>query len=987
MRQTEELLRDKASSRVNYAYVSQVATAALQVGIIRLLAAWGINPIAVQGNSSGEIAAAFAAGALTLKSCMAIAYYRGIVVSSLLEKYPNRPGAMLAVGTSAAEGEAMLKQVVNGKAEIGIIASPALFTATGDAEAIDEMQQIARGKKLFSAKLHVDAAYHSYHMHDIASDYLTMLGDIKPKASSVTYYSSSLGRAVDTQTLGSSYWVENLVGKVALSSALEDLVGSGLEPKVDAVIEIGPNPALELPLSHILATRPKLDGKTRYLPSLKRGRNSTDCMVELAASLFTIGHDVDLSAINFPHRRSSLRVLDDLPSYPFTHKSRHWHESHISRNSRLQPFTRHDLLGTLSAESNTLETRWRNVLRVEDAPWLLHHRIQSTTIFPFAGYLTMTIEAAYQRAVSRGTKFTNDTRYKFRDIVISRSMILEENSETELTLTLRPYNESTRGLSDLWDEFVICSFTESRGWSENCRGLVAITREDREFNVVDGERVAGDDERVHQELVAERNRACITAADPVKTYEKIDSQGLEYGATFQAVCEARVCSNQCVGTILMPDTAKLMPHGVESHYVIHPATLDSALHTIFFAVIGHDPNFPLLNVPTSVKSLTVSHDLTHMPGRQLQVYTGTRTNLRALRVDASLFVTDPTREHNAPLIDLQGYVGSGLRTEAEAGHGTLNRNLCFKFEYEPHLDFLQQHSFEALFPSISQEKQLQMSKEIRATEQAMFYYIERALDAISDSQLESLEGHYQRLVKYMQNQMNLGREGKLPLQGTDWLDCSSTDRELFLKSCESLSDATALACSVGKHLPQILRKTVQPAYIMAADGMLDNYYSKSSFMRQTWVAATCYIAKLGHQNPQMKIIELSAGASHATSPILEGLSDTNGLAPRFSSYHFTNASTQVLESAQATLKAWGDLLKYSALDIEKDPVDQGFETETFDLVIAVYSLHSRSHLQRIRQLLRPGGKLVLLEHMPSRLSTNVVFGTLPGECKVINSQK
>lgn len=981
--QTEELLKEKASSRVNYAYISQVATAALQIGIVRLLFAWGINPTAVQGNSSGEIAAAFAAGALTLKSCIAIAYYRGIVVWSLKEKHPNREGAMLAVGASAAEAEAMLKQIVHGKAVIGVIASPALVTATGDAEAIDELQQIAREKKLFSSKIHVDAAYHSHHMQDIASDYLIMLGDIKPKSSSMTYYSSSEGRQVDTQTLGSAYWVENLVSKVELSSALEDLVGSGPEPKIDTVIEIGAHPALELSLSHILAKRPKLDGKTRYLSSLKRGQNSTDRMIELAASLFTMGFDVDLSAVNFPHRRSSFKVLDDLPSYPFTHKNRHWHESDSSHNSRLNPFNRHDLLGTLSAESNTLESRWRNILRVEDVPWLLHHRIQSSTIFPFAGYLTMAIEAAYQHAVARGTKFTHDTKYEFRNIIISRSLVLEDNCESEITVTLRPYSESARAPSDLWDEFVISSSTEGRGWSENCRGLVAIAEKGREMNVVDGERVARDDENFHRKLIAERNDACITTTDPAKTYEKLNKQGLEYGATFQAVCEARVCPNRCAGTILMPDTAKFMPHGFESHYIVHPATLDSALHTIFFAVIGYDPDFPLLNVPTSIKHLTISNGLLHMPGHHLQVYTTTRANRQSLRVDASLFITDPTREQNAPVMDLQGYVGSGLRTEAEAGHGTLDKNLCFKFQYEPHLDFLHQHNFEKLLPSVSQQKRLHMSNEVRITERATYYYIERALDAISEIQLETLEGHYQRLVKYLQNQVNLGREGRLPLQEADWLDCAPTDREIFLESCESLSDATVLACAVGKRLPQILREAIQPASIMATDGILDNYYSKCTFVQQSYAVAACYIAILGHQNPQMKVIELCGGTAHATVPILESLSDASGLPPRFGSYHFTNASTQVLESARVTLNAWGELIKYSALNIDNDPIDQEFETGTFDLVIAAYALHGKSQLQRIRQLLKPGGKFVLLEHTPSRLSTNMVFGTLPGECNVI----
>jgi acyl transferase domain-containing protein len=52
----------------------------IQVALIQLLVSWGITPSVVLGLSSGEIAATFAAGLLSLAEAITAAYYRGYVV-------------------------------------------------------------------------------------------------------------------------------------------------------------------------------------------------------------------------------------------------------------------------------------------------------------------------------------------------------------------------------------------------------------------------------------------------------------------------------------------------------------------------------------------------------------------------------------------------------------------------------------------------------------------------------------------------------------------------------------------------------------------------------------------------------------------------------------------------------------------------------------------------------------------------------------------
>lgn len=64
-------------SRVDEAEFSQPLCTALQVALVDLVAAWKVTAGAVVGHSSGEIAAAYAAKAVSAEDAWRLAYYRG----------------------------------------------------------------------------------------------------------------------------------------------------------------------------------------------------------------------------------------------------------------------------------------------------------------------------------------------------------------------------------------------------------------------------------------------------------------------------------------------------------------------------------------------------------------------------------------------------------------------------------------------------------------------------------------------------------------------------------------------------------------------------------------------------------------------------------------------------------------------------------------------------------------------------------------------
>lgn len=355
------------------AHVSQPACTAVQIALVKLLDSWGVRPDAVVGHSSGEIAAAYAAGALTLESCMSIAYHRGLVASDMKEKFPEVKGAMLAVGTDQQGVSSIIDDQIQSSSHIVVacINSPNSITVSGDANAIADLQKALEEKKIFARKLQVDVAYHSHHMGLIAEDYRKAIGTIRPASGSkkVEFFSSLLGKKTSTLALSSTYWARNLKSPVLFSAALSALCMR--EGSVTHLIEIGPHSALKGPIRDILVNYPGSKTKICYVPTLLRNQDAKRTMIQLASDMFIGGCQLEMSAINFPQEAvPKPAVLSDLSPYSWNRENEFWHESRISQSHLKKKHAHNDILGSLTANSNDAELTWRNIIRLDDIPWV-----------------------------------------------------------------------------------------------------------------------------------------------------------------------------------------------------------------------------------------------------------------------------------------------------------------------------------------------------------------------------------------------------------------------------------------------------------------------------------------------------------------------------------------------------------------------------------------------------------------------------------------
>ena len=148
----EELLKPQEVSNVHKAEYSQPLCTAVQLGLVTLFGSWGLNPDAVIGHSSGEIAAAYATGSISMRDAIVTSYYRGLV----LGKASHDPaGAMCAVGLDHHDTETLIHGYA-GRVQIAAVNSATSCTLSGDRDAIQEIVELLVQKNIFCRKLRVD---------------------------------------------------------------------------------------------------------------------------------------------------------------------------------------------------------------------------------------------------------------------------------------------------------------------------------------------------------------------------------------------------------------------------------------------------------------------------------------------------------------------------------------------------------------------------------------------------------------------------------------------------------------------------------------------------------------------------------------------------------------------------------------------------------------------------------------------------------------
>ncbi|KAL3473204.1 beta-ketoacyl synthase [Aspergillus californicus] len=348
----DELLRAEDLSNLSQAQYAQPCCTAIQLALVDLLKSFNVSPSAVVGHSSGEIAAAYAAGPLSAEDAIIVAYQRG-QVSRKAEG--DRKGGMMAVGLGREQVSPFLAVHVT----IACENSPSNITLSGDSSTLDTVGSniLASHPDVLVRRLRVNCAYHSEHMKQVEDEYIQRLAGLHvPDSMLSTVFVSSVTAKVihNASELGSGYWRNNLTSPVLFHSAVANLLSGKVANPL--FLEIGPHSALSGPLREIApnaSPRPVPYDSILHLSSLCPGA-----------------------------------LLTDLPTYPWHYEGRFWSESRVSRSWRFRKYPHHDLLGSRITDGNENEPTWRSIIHLDNVPWIRGHIIGEETVFPGAGYLT-----------------------------------------------------------------------------------------------------------------------------------------------------------------------------------------------------------------------------------------------------------------------------------------------------------------------------------------------------------------------------------------------------------------------------------------------------------------------------------------------------------------------------------------------------------------------------------------------------------------------
>jgi acyl transferase domain-containing protein/NADPH:quinone reductase-like Zn-dependent oxidoreductase len=676
----EELLKPADVSLINAAHISQPACTALQIALTLLLSSWGIHPAAVVGHSSGEIGCAFAAGIIGLEDAMRIAYYRGQCMLSLKKKAAGKPqGTMMAVGASVESIRPLLDAVTKGYVTVACINSPSSVTLSGDVEAVEELQPILTEKSIFNRQLKVGVAYHSAHLEPVADEYLDLIKNVQPAATATaTFYSSLLGRVAEPSELTPEYWVQNLTSPVRFSDALSSMAKETGSKTIDQLVELGPHSALQGPIRDTLATIDAAKGKMQYVSVLARNQNASECALRMAGALYMKGLPLIFGEINFPRTKSvHQKLITDLPRYPFNHETRYWHESRLAQKHCFKEGGRNDILGSLADWSNDLEPTWRNIVRLDDLPFLRGHKMQSMPVFPMAGYMGMALEAAARRANSRGVQFD---RFEIREFVVSSALVLNEDTDVEMTITLKPYSEGLRGAaSDLWDDFKICSWDVKRGWLQHCHGLVGV-RSSAATNAVDAHRTQSASKAFEARKLGIID-ASTEKVDLQAMYETLTAVGAEYGPVFTGLEPCQASDSTAHAELVVPDTKSLMPKGYETDLIVHPALLDQIIQIVWPIFGAGRQGLDTLYMPTFVKNFSISSKFSAALSNRLELFGSGSPNKEAPEPTKFGFFVVDSSNASEPLVQFDGLTMTPLR-ESSSSPGSQARELCYKIDWQ-----------------------------------------------------------------------------------------------------------------------------------------------------------------------------------------------------------------------------------------------------------------------------------------------------------------
>ncbi|WP_336319972.1 SDR family NAD(P)-dependent oxidoreductase [Streptomyces lavendofoliae] len=916
--------------RLRLTEVAQPLLFAVQVGLVRLLASYGIRPDAVVGHSVGEIAAAHVSGALDLAAAC-----RVVAERSRAQALTAGLGRMAAVGLSPGDAEKEIA-AYGDRLEVAGVNSPTDVTLAGDPRALARLGHELSAREVFFRELDLDYAFHSRAMDRAEEPLRAALGRLTPTAHRVPFVSTVTGGPVRGELLGPDHWWRNVREPVLFADAVRALVDDGC----GVFVEIGPHTVLTPYLRRLVPAGSPVG-------TCRRGRDGTGTVRAAVARLLAMGVRADDHCFPRPGRVVSL------PAYPWQ-RERHWNGSpdwwaQVPQDKTLV----HPLLGRRAAVA---EPAWHQTVSAPRLPWLYDHTVDDAVVMPGTAYVEAAL-AAGRSAYAAAAEVT--------DLDIVRPLVLHRDDEPGEVLL-----QTSLGADDGLVR-IASRAGDAPDWQVHARGRVRRLLAARPAPLdVDG---------VRERLTGPR-------IDARRHYAQAADAGLAYGPRFQVLTE--LCAGE--GEVLAGYTYALPRE--ETGFGAHPTVLDGALQAAS-PLVARLPGERRAYVPTAVgavrvwaspaprglvhvrlvsrtaQDVVVDITLTDEDGAVSAELTGCRlhgvasdrgpgtprTLVPVLR--AAPRAGDPPTGDTVPL-PAPGEIVAATRPErASLEKGSGDRYASF----------------------------------VPLIKETVGHWAARAVDELvpdgADCEVATLlaAGVRPKYASYLGLLLNLSQKAGLVESAGGRLRRTGTPRPLELtRTCVERHPEWISAIAVynrcGAQLTDVLRGDADPRELLFSEAdrhHVEAFYTDTPQQRLQGRYARALLAEAVRHWPAgrpLRVLEVGAGTGGTTGVLLPVL------PPHLTRYVYTDVSAAFFPRARARFAGYG-FVEYRTLDLEGDPGEQGFSPGEFDVVVAANVLHATSDLRaavgRVGTLLADGGILLASESHDDEV-VGPCFGLLDG---------
>lgn len=963
---SDVLFAENGSSRselLSQTLYTQASLFCIETALVELWRSWGVTPGAVIGHSLGEIVGATIAGVLPIDDAVRLVTARGRLMQSL-----PAGGSMLAVHTDSADVESSVAAAAANGAIIAVAAinGPAhvVVSGTGDDVAAFAADCDARG--LRTQELVVSHAFHSPLMAPMIEEFRAVARSLSYQPPTIRMISNVTGESIGREAAEPDYWVDHVLAPVRFADGVSTLRSMG----IDTFLEIGPHPVLTG-----MGQACVEPGSGTWAASLHRKKDDHHQILTAVGALHRAGVDIDWRALEAPH--GGRRI--ELPSSPFQ-RSPYWVEQR--RRPRTSASGDHPLLGT-KLDSPMRTVSFESEIAVDTVPILGDHRVFDTAILPATAYVEIALAAG--RTVLAQPALC--------DVVIHEALVADERLFSTVQTILTPDADgATVEIHSRRDD--------AADWTLHFSCRVVAAR--REMPTVEPGRLDTIRER------AERDGHVVTGA----AHDALMSErGLVFGPSLTNVRQVWIDPVESLGHVALDEREANEAH----RYSVHPALLDAAIQALADVSSTDDETY----LPIGIDSLTVFGDEPVVSGWSLIVpRPSPDTGRRPETIAVDVVLLD---ESERPVVAVDGIrlkrtdpaalrrLGAGEPTDAwryEVAWESLPEPGAASSSVAADLPAVGTVAVDTA-PSVAR---LHVDHDIThyaglldELERLSTDYIVAAVRDLGvvfapgerfDANELAVIAEYDRLLPHLLG--FLAEDGLLRTVDNGWevtravdpvIDDARID-DLLERYPNSVGEIT-ITQRCGDGLAGALNGSQDPLQLLFPGGSLDaaeQMYQKSPFAHfyNSLAGEAVANAVAGLRPDQhVRILEIGAGTGGTSSYVLPRLpADRTSYVYTDVSFHFTNRAQEKF--------ATYDFVEYRTLDIEADPVEQGLDLGSFDIVVAANVLHATTDLAvtfaNVTSLLAPNGILAMVESVIPQRFIAISFGLTEGWWKFTDTE-